>query len=63
MVPGLVLSETLLAGLSILLLAVLQYALAISTRPDPKMLFLLSLLETLPRDDEQAEAKEKERSQ
>ena len=56
-------SETLLAGLSILLLAVLQYALAISPRPDPKMLFLLSLLETLPRDDEQAEAKEKERSE
>ena len=45
-------SEIILIWLLILLLAISQYALANSTRPDPKMLFLLSLLETLPREDE-----------
>jgi hypothetical protein len=63
MAAGLVVSEILLAGLLILLLAISQYALAISTRPDPKMLFLLSLLETLPREDEQVEVKEREPSE
>jgi hypothetical protein len=52
MAGGLVVSEIILIWLLILLLAISQYALANSTRPDPKMLFLLSLLETLPREDE-----------
>jgi hypothetical protein len=45
------LSEALPAGILILLLAILIYTTAISTRPDPKMLLLLSLLATLPKNE------------
>jgi hypothetical protein len=45
------LSEALPAGIVFLLLAVWLYTLTTSTRPDPKMLLLLSLLATFPKDE------------
>jgi hypothetical protein len=51
MAAGLVMTEALLVGMLILFMGAVLVAPVCSTRPDPKMLLLLSLLETLPRDD------------
>ena len=61
MAAGLVMTEALLVGILILFMGAVLVAPVCSTRPDPKMHLLLSLLETLPRDDGEAPGKEEDR--